>query len=524
MRKMRNYLYMLLLGTIFTYIGMGLTIDTASAQEIKQSFGDLRDFMVSENYGTIRDSYFAGNSQGIIIHIQDLHCNYDAQMSVYNIINELIDKYGLNLVVVEGSVGRLDTGPYSIYPDEEIKKIVADYFLKTGELDGAAYAHLMRNGSFSFWGADNRQMYLDNVEAYKTSIQTKSENARYYDNMKSILQQFKAKVYSKELKELDDNIQDYKREELGFSEYTAYLNEAMDKYGLGKKDYPNFVKLTEVIAKEAEIDFLEVDNQRSEYMDNLSKELDKDSLSQLLDKSLYFKTGRLAAIGFYTYLEQLSLNKEVTPLTDYPQLAKYIEYIKLYSNIDNANLFKEIEAIEKALKEKLFTSDIQRKIDRLSYNLEILKQLFDLKLTKETLQYYRDNRREFMTSNCINFISENAPKYGIRYNLDASFRKIDAELPTLERFYQLAEERDIILVKNTIDKMQEDNAKLVALVSGGFHTDGITKFLKDKDLSYVVITPKVNDLQEGNNPYQSVLLGEKNKFDKFYDMVMESKK
>lgn len=527
-RKKNRKLYLFILIYIWSFIWV--VTDAAHAQDIKQTLGSLKEFMVSEDYGTIRDSYFAGNNHGIIIHIQDLHCNYDAQMSIYHILDELIDKYGLNLVTIEGVEGELDTAPFSDYPDEEIKERVSKHFIKTGELNGAALAHIMRKSGFIFWGADDRDMHLDNVEAYKVSIKEKATNVRYYNNMKSILDEFKSKVYSKELKELDDKIEGYKKEELTFSEYVAYLNDSIKRLpsphrgeGQGEgEEYPNFTKLTEVLRKEAEINFVEVDTERAEYMDMLSKELDKESLSELLDKSLYFKMGKIGAVGFYTYLEELSSRKDVTPIADYPQLAAYIVYIKLYSDIENIKLFKEIEAVETALKEKLFTDDIQRKVDRLSHNLEILNDLFNLKLTKETLQYYRDNRKEFMTSNYITFISENAPGYGIRYRLEPSFRKVDAELPNLERFYQLAEERDIIMVKNTIDKMRQDNAKLAALVSGGFHTDGITKFLKEKDLSYVVITPKVNNLQEDSNPYKSVLLGEKNEYDELYDMVLKT--
>jgi hypothetical protein len=480
--------------------------------------------MVSESNGFIRESYFAGNDRGIVVHIQDLHCNYDAQISIYNIINELIDRYGLSLVTIEGCFGKLETAPFSRYPDEEIKEEVAKYFIKTGELDGAALAHIMKKSGFSFWGVDDKNLYTENVAAYKVSMDTKDINERYYNNMSSILESFKAKVYSPQLKELDSKMQGYKKEKVEFSDYVNYLNGLMERYNIKKEDFPNFIKLTKVLNMEKAIDFVEVDNQRSAYMDTLSKELNKEELSALLEKSLHFKTAKITAADFYSYLETISQKEGITKIADtYPQLAKYIEYIKLYSEIDNTALFKEIETIENIIKEKLFTTDIQRKVDGLSRILDTINDLFNLKLTKETLQYYRDHRREVSVSSFINFITENAPKYGIRYNLDPAYRSIDAQLPSLEKFYQLAEERDNILVSNTIDKMKQERANIAVLVSGGFHTDGITKLLKEKELSYVVVTPKVNKLDD-NNPYTRVLLGEKNEFDVFYDTFMEMKK
>ncbi|MFC1807075.1 hypothetical protein ACFL0T_01760 [Candidatus Omnitrophota bacterium] len=496
----------------------------AQAQEVNQSVDTFSSFMIPETYGTIRDSYFSGNSREIIVHIQDLHCNYDAQVSIYNIINELIDKYGLNLVTVEGSVGRLETAPFSSYPDEKIKEQVARFFVKTGEIDGAALAHIMHKSGFTFWGVDDTKLYEDNVDAYKVSLDTSKANVKFYNNMRSIIDMFKDKVYSKELKEFDDNVKAYKDETLDFAEYVTFIDGLIKSNGLKDTEYPNFSRIREVLKKEAQIDFIEVDNQRSEYIDKLNEILDKNDLSQLLDKSLYFKVGKISALEFYSYLEQVSMQEGTPEISkDYAQLAMYIEYLKLYSNVDNIRLFKEIETLETILKDKLFTSDIQRKIDKLSYTIDVLNDLLKLKLTKDTLQFYRDNRKDFMTSSFINFITENAPKHGIKYKLDPSFRKIDAQIPSLESFYTLAEERDSILVFNTIDKMKEKRAKIAVLVSGGFHTNGMTKLLKDKGISYVVITPKVAKLQE-DNPYTSVLLGEKNNFDRFYDKIKENRK
>ena len=70
-----------------------------------------------------------------------------------------------------------------------------------------------------------------------------------------------------------------------------------------------------------------------------------------------------------------------------------------------------------------------------------------------------------------------------------------------------------------VDIMKKERANLAVLVSGCFHTDGITKLLKDKKVSYVVVTPKVERLQK-DNPYRSVLLGEKDTIDKLYELVM----
>ncbi|NQT95387.1 MAG: hypothetical protein HQ572_02955 [Candidatus Omnitrophica bacterium] len=516
----RAYKYIISYITIVYIVSSSIVVPSYSQEPI-QTIDNLAE-LVPATYGSIRDSYFAGGNHGIIVHIQDLHCNYDAQMSIYHIIDELIEKYGLDLVTVEGSVGKLEKTALSHYPNKHIKEEVAKYFIKIGRINGPAYAHVMRNANFSFYGADNKKLHKDNVEAFKASLKSKDTNIVFHNNISSIIDDFKSKAYSKDLKELDNKINAYKNENLDFSEYIGYLRGLLGAHKIDNKEYPNFIGLNKVLEQEAAIDFLEVDNQRSAYIGKLNEVLEKNELSELLDNSLYFKTGKLSALSFYTYLRALS-EKDNTPAMDeeFAQLAKYIDYLTLYSEIENITLFKEIEQLEKALKEKMFRNHTERTIDKIAYNLGVLKDLFNLKLTKETLQHYRDNRKEFMASYFINFISENAPRYKIKYKLDPVFRKLDAQLPDFERFYSLAEERDSALVYNTLKKMNEKRSKMAVLVSGGFHTDGITRLLKDKKVSYVVITPKVDKLQE-DNPYRSVILGEKDPLDEFYEMYLKN--
>lgn len=512
----RKGIYMKRLLSVIVFACM-MSTSVSSAQPV----GNMKE-MVSAANGTIKDSYFSGSGRGIIVHIQDLHCNYDAQLSIYNIINELIDKYELNLVSIEGCVGSLETAPYSERPNDKIKEKVAQYFIKTGELDGAGYAHMMRHSGFTFWGADDADLHRKNVEAYKATLEGNADNKRYYSNIKDILERIKQKAYTEKLLELDRNIQAYKEGAMDFSEYASYINNLLSEQGLKREDYPNFAKLIEVLEKEKAIDFVAVDTQRSEYIDFLNEKLDEESLSELLDKSLFFKTGKIGALEFYGFLKGLSETDPAFGMEeDYADLYRYIDYIKLYSQIDDTILFGEIDNMEDSVKDKLFTNEIQRRLDRLSGTLDILRDLFDLKLTTKTLQYYRDNRREFTPAYMINFISDAAKKYGVECKLDPAFRGVAARLPDIEAFYKIAEERDSILVYSTLNQMRNNNSDIAVLVSGGFHTDGITRLLKDNKVSYIVVTPKVEKLYP-DNPYKSVLLGGETKLEKLIDKATKN--
>jgi hypothetical protein len=60
-----------------------------------------------------------------------------------------------------------------------------------------------------------------------------------------------------------------------------------------------------------------------------------------------------------------------------------------------------------------------------------------------------------------------------------------------KQYYSLALERDTALIENTLQRMRRLRNDKAILVTGGFHTQGITNILKEKGVSYVVICPNI---------------------------------
>ena len=73
----------------------GLSSGSGPGQGIVKEL-DVDSFSLPPYLGYARDS-FKGSSP-IVIHIQDAHCNYNAQKSIYNIIDYLNRTYGINTI------------------------------------------------------------------------------------------------------------------------------------------------------------------------------------------------------------------------------------------------------------------------------------------------------------------------------------------------------------------------------------------------------------------------------------------
>ncbi|NTV53133.1 MAG: hypothetical protein HGA76_09005, partial [Candidatus Firestonebacteria bacterium] len=63
---------------------------------------------------------FQGQNK-LIIHIQDLHCNYEVQKNIAGMIHLLAKEHGLKLVGEEGAFGTEDIDPIRSFPIAEIR-------------------------------------------------------------------------------------------------------------------------------------------------------------------------------------------------------------------------------------------------------------------------------------------------------------------------------------------------------------------------------------------------------------------
>ncbi|MDH5173944.1 MAG: hypothetical protein OEW43_01655, partial [Elusimicrobiota bacterium] len=311
--------------------------------------------------------------------------------------------------------------------------------------------------------------------------------------------------------------------------------------------YPNFQLFVQASKLEEKIDFSRVDSERSKYIRELSSKLTNDELSDLLVMSLDYRLGKVTSAEYYTYLQSLSskmgkgvrsedpriLTELVTSKegkNEYPNLNLYIRYNKLYDRIDQNRLFSEISELEEEIKEGLCETEEERELVKLSRMLGVLEDLASLKISNEDLAYYYKHRDEITPGMFSNFITS----YGVQgqrgdvaaerssANREQSLRFAATKervvagfslreggngrklklattgispttLSKFEEFYKIALKRNEALVDNTISQMEKEGVRVAILIAGGFHTPGITELLRERNTSYVVVTPRLGE-------------------------------
>lgn len=490
---------------------------------------DPYEIVIPEDAGRIKEVYKAPNAKQVVVHIQDAHCNYEAQSNISKVVEHLIKNYVLNLAAVEGSTGMIDTSPFRNMPNQESKVEVADYYMKKGRVTGPEFLSITGPYNFTIWGIEDEDMYLNNYDAFLKTIKFQTEMEKYCAELKLVIDTLKARLYNKELKEFDNRLVSFTDKFESFTEYADFLEENARSHKINLRKYTNFVAQIKAKYLEKKINFDKVDKERAKLVDELGKVLEKDVLSDLVVKSLSYRLAKISSDDYYEYLTQVVEEAEFD-LAAFPNLKRYIDYSKAFHSIDSFHLLLEAEKIEDDIKNKLFTGKDQRELDRLAKHLRIMTQMYALELSKEDVKYYNKNKKDFSLKTFTKFIDKHAPKNKLFFTIQPGpkikaakkyvpameafsdgIEALDTNRTVVEDFYKYAMIRDNVLVKNTLKKLNDSNETSCVMVTGGFHTTGVTQQLKEKGISYLVISPRITADDPGN-PYIDVMTSQQNSF------------
>ncbi|MFA5142714.1 MAG: hypothetical protein WC522_00920 [Candidatus Omnitrophota bacterium] len=467
----------------------------------------------SANYGLAQDEL----RPSVVVHIQDAHCNYYAQHTITAILEYLTKEYGISTINLEGGTAEYDLDAFTRIKDKEVRERVADFFVKEGVVSGAEYFALNNPDKAQLWGVEDEGLYIDNLKVYRDSLSYKDNADKLLKNLSYLLTNLKMKIYSKALLELDLKYNQYKSGSIEFKDYISYLvANAKDKL-IDIKAYPNIFLLNQVLKQEGDIDFAKANTEQDLFINKIGKRLSKNSLKELVARTVDFRADKISQVEFYRYLVNKAKDADIT-VENFPELEKYIVYISSYAAIDKSKIIAETGSLEDSIRDSLFRNDKERELDRLSRNLAILKNIFNISLTRADYQYYKNNTGDFAMKNYISFISREAPLCNINAKTDDGIARLDGYRADILKFYEYSFKRDIAFMRNikfTKDERRKTNdARQVSIViTGGFHTENLCELFKKNKIAYVSIIPNFKPGEGYECPYYGLLAGKQNILD-----------
>ncbi|MBI4218361.1 MAG: hypothetical protein HY610_04515, partial [Elusimicrobia bacterium] len=426
----------------------------------------------------------------LVIQIQDAHDIYGVQRNIALILKELMGM-GVSLVGVEGSEGILEgIEKWREYPDREALLGVAGYLMKEGLLTGVELAGLARkNESVEFYGVEEKEPYLDQVKSFKNTLNQSKEVEAWKEGKGKEIEELKQKFYNPELKELDQQQKRYEKGELNLGEWIEILGDAKQ---------PNISKYLQAYRLEKSLNFKQVESDQKKLLETLSQKLKREELVELLEESLAYRLGRIGYEEFYEGLKDRCKKSGIVPT---PEVERYIGYVTLVEGIVREKLFKELKSLEdeawriKGTPYLIPSSQPQKNsVDGIKYGVPLIPLIQmdrDYKLLVKALDF--------------RLSPEDWEEYGRREKAIGEIVRGSAAEPLLEnvaRFNRLSHQRNRIFVEKLRKRMEEKKTNVAVLVAGGYHSQGVEELLKQKNVSFITIRPRMDagDFKEGYHP------------------------
>lgn len=481
---------------------------------IPSTMGDIQALMIPEAFGTIKEVYKGSEKGNFVFYIQDVHASYEVQENIAKIIDHINRSYfneEIDLIAVEGAKGNVDLDLLKSVPDQEALKNTSRFLMEKGLMTGPEYYSSYFKKSSQVYGVEDSPLYFDNLLAFRESVRLSGETQQIFEQFENSFYQLLDLIASAELKQLYEKQAAYDMDKLSLSQFCLYLNQVAEKYKADLSKYSNYKVVLDAIALEKKIDFPQLEQQQSRLIQALQQLGDKQINAKLIQNGLDFRTGKIPAHRYYRYLLDTAQKKNMEPKKEFQELFLYGRLTYLQSKIESGPLFQEIDRLTDEIKSQMLTTVVDKRLDQIKNGFEILSTMRQLKLTRDQWFAFSKDKKDFDLNEWRGFMLAEAAKQGLSLKVPEDLAPLTKMIEAPERFYQDAIERDQVLSKNFFQAFNRSKQKVAVLVTGGFHTRGITQDIKAKDISYAVITPRMKKSYD-SKLYMDLMMGEAEKF------------
>lgn len=405
----------------------------------------MANLAIPESLGKIEER-FQGDSKRWIINIQDVHAHFGAQENIAAILNHLNEIYGLRLAAYEGGWNVTSYPKTWQIPSSRQKQLVLRTLMEEDLITGPAFAAMNSKMPMTLHGIEDSGLYKKNLAVYLEFLKGKEATEKQLSAIQNRLENEKTSVYNPDLLRFDRSLIKFREDSKTAAQFFPALLKQSQALGIDLDILPQ----------------LHLFHQMNELEKGIEKEKLNAEIQRLMQEH---KNSRLS---FEEMLRHGTFTDE--KLSFYPNAQKQRDLLLLQDGLIHEALFEEIEKAVDLVKEKLFQSDAERSLDERFERLMTAKKIILFKASPADVRLYRQAK---------DLIEPEIAADGLEKALS-----LGAD------FYDLALERDLVFFqKVTTDPalIKED----IALVAGGFHTDGVREQLRKAGISYIVITPQL---------------------------------
>lgn len=439
-----------------------------------------------------------------VIQIRDAHAQLGAQRRIADILDDLVSRYDLQLVAVEGSAGPIDPSLVSSYPDAAVRRAAGEALLAESKISAAEWQAIRSGRSMDLYGAENESLYRQNVQALDKLVELSPAARRQTAELRRRIRRTAASAVSARLLAAWDGRAERLKSDFSFQDYWKKLSSAAGT-PVDAARYRALAEIDALFALETAVDFRAAERERQELLGLLAKRLRAEAFKEIVRLSLEFRQSRAPAGAYHKRLLEEARRASVD-LSGFGDLERYAVYLERFERLDLMEVLREIEAFENELLDRCAAAETEKIWLEAARSAERLDRMLAASLTAQEYEEIRGSPRG-VDFDRISELFGRLPDSG--GPLDGSAVRL--ALPWADRFYRLAHERNQSLLSNTLARMRRDGLRVAALVTGGFHTEGIRGMLESEGAGSWVILPRFEN--QGERPYVTVLTKKPKEFE-----------
>jgi hypothetical protein len=327
------------------------------------------------------------SSDRIVINIQDAHAHLGAQESIATLLDNLVKRYDLKLVSLEGAGDYVDTSLISSFPDEQVRRKTGQALLRRGQISAGEFYSMVSEKPMILFGAENKKLYEANLEAFRELADKRVTVDAQLKRLHEAILKLEKTVYAENLRNFLIEKRRFRNSSGGFSKYWETCRSTAAIAGMSFESYSNLRKLNDALGLETGIDFNKASEERRLLIEELTQLLAKERLKEFVRLAVDYKKDKTPDVRFYRsligYARDLSLS-----LREYPNLTRYLGYLERYEQVDFLGLMSELEKFEKELIERLINTPESGRLHRLSECARLLTALLDVRMENADYEKY----------------------------------------------------------------------------------------------------------------------------------------
>lgn len=472
-----------------------ITPDLPSTLELLDYYPPSSLARVTDSFLSTSDRANEPSSRRLVLLIQDLHCHPDVQRKISQLLEHYDSKgIGTGFVAAEGAEGPVDLSPIALFPDEKIKKAVTEEFVDKGLFSGVERYAILNGRADRLRGVEDKSAYQLHRKIFRESWEGRMRLAREIERFRYQLEALEPSVFSITLMNLKNRARDHESGKTGPLEYLAHLRRLAKS---SEVPYPPELSLFEAT--------LRMENAVSTR--RLKQEV-RSFLPYLQPKLKPFESNRLAVYAkenstvYYLYLHNLARKYQV--LDHCPKNLK--DFMLVQDRMGTQDLAGVQEKSDKLLHDLLLrkaNTKAQALLIQYERDLALTERLLGCELTEDELKEIFLKKDHFLAE--LQVFLKSQGKSAFQSSDPAALAELFAQAFD---FYSLAISRELPMAERTLECLTHSESRSTILVTGGFHSRGIAQILKEKNISYLVLSPQVEFYtEEDRDRYWNVILG-----------------